>query len=128
MESVFRIAALAVCAGILSLSLKKQAPEFALLLALSACVLLIASVLSEFSAVSALVDLLRDSVSQADLILGVMGKAAGVCIVTHLAAQTCLDCGQKSLAAAAELAGTAACLTAAMPLCTALFSEIGALL
>ncbi len=128
MDGIFRIAALAVCVGFLALGIKKQSPEFALLTALTGCVLLISLLFSEFSAVSALLGLVRDSLFQADLILGAMGKAAGVCIVTQLAAQTCLDCEQKSLAAAVELAGTAACLTAALPVCTQLFSEIGALL
>lgn len=128
MENVFRIAALAVCAGFLSLGLKKQAPEFALLVTISAGALLLTLLLSELSAVSALADLIRDSLSGADSILGAMGKAAGICLITHLAAQTCLDCEQKSLAAAVELAGTAACLSAALPLCTQLFAGIGALL
>ena len=128
MDGILRIAALAVCTGFLALGLKKQAPEFALFTAFSGCALLLAMLASEFSAVHDLIDLLRENLAQADLILGAMGKAAGVCIVTHLAAQTCLDCEQKSLAAAVELAGTAACLTAALPVCAQLFSEIGALL
>ena len=128
MDELWKIAAAAVVCAFAALLLRRQTPEFAFLAAFAAGLGILLLLLPRLSRVHEALVRLSDSIPGGGEFLAVMGKAALSLCVTHLAAQNCLDCEQKALAAKVELAGAIACLYAALPLAEALFAQIGALL
>ena len=60
--------------------------------------------------------------------LRVIFRAVGICLLTQLAADTCRDAGEQSLAAKAELAGKCFMLLLALPLFERLLSLVTGLI
>lgn len=105
-----------LCAAFLAAVLRTHRPELAAGLSLLAGVLVTAAVVSRLSP---LVTSLRRLTAQSGLSedsLSLVLRAAGVCLVTQLAADTCRDAGESSLASKAELAGRFMLLVMALPL------------
>jgi len=105
-----------LCAAFLATVLRAQRPELAVGLSLLAGVLVTVAVISRLSP---LVTSLRRLTAQSGLpadSFGLVLRAAGVCLVTQLTADTCRDAGESSLASKAELAGRFLLLVMALPL------------
>lgn len=105
-----------LCAAFLATVLRGQRPELAVGLSLLAGVLVTVAVVSRLAP---LTDSLRRLSSQSGLpedALGLVLRAAGVCLVTQLAADTCRDAGESSLAGKAELTGRFLLLLMSLPL------------
>ena len=90
------VVGLLLCATMLTTVLRTQRPELAVGLSLAAGVLVVGL-------------LLRQA-------LTVVFRAAGVCFVTQLAADTCRDAGETALASKAELTGRVLLLLLTVPL------------
>ena len=105
-----------LCGAFLATVLRSQRPELAVGLSLLAGVLVLAAVVSQLSPlVSSLNRLTAQSGLSGDS-LSLVLRAAGVCLVTQLAADTCRDTGETSLASKAELVGRLVLLVMALPL------------
>lgn len=128
MDELFKILILAAAAAFGALSLKKQAPEFAFLLAFGAGVCILYRMASALPSVQAVYAFSARYIPGADEIVAPMLKAAGICILTKITAETCRDCEQKALAAKVELSGAAACFAVAMPLFSQVFAQIESML
>lgn len=128
MDGFIKLAAAAVIAAFAAAMLKKQAPEFSILLGLGGGICVLVIILKQvpriYDTFSALVQYIPD----ADGIMLPLFKACGICITSKLAAETCRDCEQKSLAAKVELAGSAACFIAAIPIFARVFDIMGEML
>ena len=126
MDGMWKIFALAVFAALTAAILKKQSPEFALLLAFCAGIWVLGSIIGQISAQSMYWQRCMRYLPEG--ILKNLLKATGICILTKLTAETCRDCEQKALAASVELCGTVAGFTAALPLFAQVFAYIEAIL
>lgn len=111
-----QVAGLTVTALLLAKLLERYAAEQALLLTLLSGTLLtgiaVAMLLPVLEKVDAL--MLQSGLSAAQS--AVIAKAAGICIVTQLAADLCKDAGYSALCTAVMLAGKTALLLLALPL------------
>ena len=128
MDILFRAAAVCVVGSILAVTIRKFTPELSLLLSLCAGIAaaaLCGGVAGElYGAFRSLAE--RGGVPETLLRPVVKCVAAG--LVTDFTVRLCKDAGQSAAAAFMELCGTLCALYAALPLITALFASINALL
>ena len=111
-----KLAAAAVLSTVLALTVRKQSPELALLVALAAGTVLHSTALQYLAVIA---DFWRELASVSDTTEAVSGplfRATGICVVIHFAASLCRDNGEGSLAAKLELCGNAACIILLLPL------------
>ncbi len=107
---------LLLCAAMLTTVLRAQRPELAVCLSLAAGALVVILILGQLAPLAAAVRrMLQRGDFSADW-LEVVLKAAGVCLVTQLAADTCKDAGETALASKAELVGRILLLLMTVPL------------
>lgn len=128
MELLIRILAVSIPAALLAAALRKDSPVMAALLALAAACVMIFSCLE---ALTEITEFLRDVAAAAGVsgtVLSVLMKAVGIAILSRLGADLCRDAGLSSAASAAELAGSAGALYAALPIMRAVFRLIGELI
>ena len=128
MESVVRLAAAAVAAALCAVVVKQHAREVVAVLALAAGALLLGAALGAIEEVRALADELGELIGLSPAVLAPVLKTVGIAILTRIAAELCRDAGEGGIAAAAETAGAAAAVLAALPLLRAVLSTITGLL
>lgn len=128
MESVVRLAAAAVAAALCAVVVKQHAREVGAVLALAAGALLLGAALGALEDVRTLVDELGELIGLSPAVLAPVLKTVGIAILTRIAAELCRDAGEGGIAAAAETAGAAAAVLAALPLLRAVLSTVTGLL
>ncbi len=108
--------AMAVIAAIVTVVLRRHAPEQALLVGLAAgSLILVAAISSAVPLFREMEDLFSDAGLPSEY-AAVLFKALGVCLLTQLASDACRDAGEQGLATKAEFAGKLAMLALALPL------------
>lgn len=112
-----------LCGAMLAVVLRSWRPELALCLSLAAGVVVLVLLLGQIAPLLAAVKRLTAAGGLSTDHLTVVLKAAGICLLTQLTADTCRDAGESSLAGKAELVGRVLLLLLAVPL----FEEILAL-
>lgn len=128
MSGVVKIAAAAVAAALCAVVVRKQSPEIALALGLGACALIVLYCSGALADVMELADKLARAGGLSPQVVEPVVKAAGIAIVSRLAADFCKDAQEGGLASAVELAGTALALAAALPLMSAALDTLVKLL
>lgn len=107
---------LLLCGALLASVLRTQRPELAVCLSLLAGVLVVGLLLGQ---IAPLADTVRRMLAAGGMTQGslaVVLKAAGVCLLTQIVADTCRDAGETALAGKAELVGRILLLLLAVPL------------
>lgn len=128
MESVVKIAAVAIIAALCAVVVKKQAPELGLILGLLAGALILSFSIPALKNVKELMETLADTAGLSPAVLMPVVKTVGIAIVTKLAAEVCRDAKEGGIAAFVETAGAAGALLVCLPLMEAVLSMIGELL
>ena len=124
MPSIFRLTAVAILCAVLMPLIRPRAGEFALLLALGACVVLGVSVLRGLGTLLDLVAELAELAEVDPLLLGPLLRTTGISLITGLGAQLCRDAQAGSLALMLELSGGVCAIYAALPLLRAVMNLI----
>ena len=124
MPSIFRLTAAAILCAVLIPLLRPRAGEFALLLALCACVVLAVSVTHGLGTLLDLVEELAALAEVDPLLLGPLLRTTGISLITGLGAQLCRDAQAGSLALTLELCGGVCAIYAALPLLRAVMNLI----
>lgn len=109
-----------LCAAFLAVVLRAQRPELAMGLSLAAGVLVTVLVLKELAPLASTLRRMTALGGFSEGAFSVVLRAAGVCLITQLTADTCRDAGESALASKAELAGRFVLLLMSLPL----FEEI----
>lgn len=120
-----KAAAVAIAGALLTMLLKKSAPELGLALSLGVSLLaagLGAGLLGELGEV---LELAKEQTGLSGAVVGPVYKCVGIGIVTRLTADLCKDAGQGAVSSAVELCGAVCALTAALPLVRTLLQMIG---
>ncbi|MCI7125231.1 MAG: stage III sporulation AC/AD family protein [Agathobaculum sp.] len=116
MSGLAMLCGLTVLTLVLALTLQKDAPVIAFLLALAAGVLILTQVFGQMGgALQRLGVLLRQSGMTDSLYLPV-AKAVGIAVVVRVLSALCRDAGRSALAAKVEIAGAVGVLSACLPL------------
>ena len=124
MEPFWKAAALALIAGVLSLTLKNQDKEYGLLLSIAACLMVTAITVTYLKPAYAF---LKELETLGDLrgdMLAILIKALGVGLASEIASMICTDAGNASLTKAIQLLGGAVILYLSVPMFSALMDLI----
>ena len=124
MEPFWKAAALALIAAVLSLTLKNQDKEYALLLSVAACLMVTAITVTYLKPVFAF---LKELETLGDLrgdMLANLITALGVGLASEIASMICTDAGNASLTKAIQLLGGAVILYLSVPMFSALIDLI----
>ena len=128
METMLKVAAAAVLAALCAVVVKSSARQLALVLSIAAAALVLTLALGAAEDVVAMAEELRAMAGLSPAVVAPVLKTVGIAILTHIASQVCRDAGEGGIAAAAETAGTALALCAALPLLRAVLETVGQLL
>ena len=122
MERFFQAAAGIMAAVIMWVILSKQGKEYALLLSVGACCLVL---VAAFQFLEPVLDLLKQLQALGNLQpqwLSVMLKAVGIGLVVEMGALICSDAGNASLGKTLQILGAVAVLWLSIPLMNSLIS------
>ena len=127
MELMIRVAAAAVTAAVLSAVLRKDTPEFSLLLVLAAGLGIMALCAGALgTAWEVLRELIRLTGLEDELFAPVI-KAVIVSMITRMTVEVCRGTGEKGIAAVVETAGAVCILGVSLPLIRAVVVMMGEL-
>lgn len=124
MEPFWKAAALALIAGVLSLTLKNQDKEYGLLLSIAACLMVTAITVTYLKPVYAFLKELETLGDLRDDMLAILIKALGVGLASEIASMICTDAGNASLTKAIQLLGGAVIIYLSVPMFSALMDLI----
>ncbi|MDY3618510.1 SpoIIIAC/SpoIIIAD family protein [Agathobaculum sp.] len=123
MGELFALCGVALAAIVLSLTLKKESPAIAFLLALTAGLVILFRVFAQIGgAAQQMEQVFAQGGMTQSLYLPVL-KTVGVAVVVRIMSALCKDAGQSALAAKLEIAGA----VLALALCLPLFEQVLAL-
>lgn len=116
MDVLIRGSIIGVLASVIGLMLKKNVPEFALLLTLSASVAILCFAFEALGEVKEFIAEVAEKGGISNALLAPVMKCAGITVCARLASDVCRDAGYAASASAVELVAAAAALYAALPL------------
>lgn len=119
-----KVAALAVCAAIGALAIRRARPEMGAVLALAAGVMVLLLALPTLGGIICGLTALAQTGGVSDKYLTQLLKVAGVSLLMDFAAQTCRDAGEDGLALKTEFAGRVMLLALALPFMQTLLGQI----
>ncbi len=128
MDIVIKAAAIAVVSALCILLIKKSNQELGLAAALAAAAVICFAAVRLFESILELVryTILQTGLSSA-LFLPII-KCVGIAVVVKVTSGLCKDAGQRGIASALEMLGSAAALFTALPLIYSLLETIGGLI
>lgn len=116
MELYWKAAAAALLAVILGSAVGKQEKDISMLLAVAVCGMVGSVVISYLEPVLDFLWELEDLGRLESGVLGILLKALGIGLVTHIAAWICADVGNGSLGAMLQMLGSVAILYLSIPI------------
>ena len=128
METMVKLAGVAVTAVVFSGVLRKNTPELALLLTAAAGVWMLTLVADGLGAAVELMDELAGQAGVSEVLLEPVVKTVVLSILTKLTAEICRSAGESGIAAFVETAGSVLALVVALPLVRAVAQLMGELL
>jgi len=127
-DIIIRVAIAGIVGSVLSLVLRRGAPEIGLILAIAASLLILIVGMELTSTILSFARVLQNAASLSPALIMPVFQTVGIGILTKLSADVCRDAGQGAIAGAVELSGTVAAIYIALPLMQAVFEMIGRLL
>lgn len=127
MTILIKVAAVAVAGTVLSLVIKKNSPEMALMLTISLALIALYLAFDTIKEVTQFIASLADMAQISPAVLTVVIKAVGISVVSKLSSDVCRDAGQTSVASGVELVGVFAALYISLPLFKTVLNMIGSL-
>lgn len=115
-DVLFKIFGAAILCVTVGTVLKRSNPDGATLLRAVGGVVLAAAVISTVSPIIEYVYGLSELFEGGDDVIGVLLRALGIAVLTHICSTVCRDCGEGSIAAYAELGGKIEILLLSLPL------------
>lgn len=128
MESILKIAAVAVAGALCAVVIRRSAQEIAVAVGLAAGVIILSFALGAVESVLALIDTLADTAGLSPAVLAPVVKTVGISIITRVTAEICRDAGESGIASCVETAGAVLALFVALPLLQAVLTTITGLL
>lgn len=128
METMVRVAAVAVTAAVLSVVLRRHTPELALLLVLGAGLWILSAAAGAMGAAAELLAELTALTGVEEELLRPVVKTVALSLLTRLTVEICRGAGENGVAAFVETAGTVLALGVSLPLIRAVMLVMGELL
>lgn len=128
MEFLIKGSVIGIIASVMGLMLKKNVPEFALLLTLSAAAVILCFAFDIFSEIKDFIYELAEGAGISSALISPVLKCVGISVTAKLASDVCKDAGYAASASAVELVAAAAAIYAAMPLMRTVIKMVESLL
>ncbi|MCL2351117.1 MAG: stage III sporulation protein AD [Firmicutes bacterium] len=127
---IARIAALGIVAAILAVAVKRQSAEFALLISISASVLLLLILTPWLGQAVGILENIASLVNAASgaAYIGLILKIICVAYIAEFASQVCADAGESAIASKIELGGKVIIMVISAPIISGLVSLIAGIL
>ena len=103
MKLIFQIGLIGIVAAILAVFIKKERQELAILISISACVVIFFYILSQIDLVLGFLGELLDMIAIEETYYQQLIKMLGVAYVAEFASSICKDAGHQSIASMIEL-------------------------
>ena len=113
---IFQVVAVGILAAVLSLTIKKQNPETALLITITATVLIFLMVLPMLTEAVQIISHLGSFADGQTAYVGLALRVVGVAYMAELGASVCNDAGETAVAAKIDMAGRVIIMVMAMPI------------
>ncbi len=128
MNDIVKIIIIGLCGTVFSILLRKDRPEFSLIISISASFLIfIIAVPYLESFILMAEDITNQSGIKADYIK-IMLKIIGISYLVQFGAELCRDCGENSLASKIELGGKVIILSLTLPVIYKIFDIVNSVL
>lgn len=128
MEQLLSLAALSVLGALCALTLRRQVPELARVLAIVTGLVLLGAAMELLREVRTFLEALAELAGLTPELLAPLAKTVAATIVTRVTAELCRDAGERGIAAFTELVGGAAAICATLPLVRAVMDMVAGLL
>jgi stage III sporulation protein AD len=122
--SIIQLVGIALIACFLSLTLKDQLPQFALVISLIAGVFLFVYAVTNIGRIWDMIELIAKEANMESIYLKTILKMIGVAYLVEMTSQLLVDAGEKSLAGKIEMAGKIFILLMALPILQTLIQTI----
>lgn len=120
MEEVFKIVAFAIISVILIILLKQQKPEIALLLTITASILILFFAINKMSGIFELLNTLVSKSGINKEFLTIILKITIIAYIVEFGKNICIDAGQSSIATKLEMAGKVIIVVLSLPIISGL--------
>jgi len=113
---IFQIVAVGILGTVLAITIKKQSPETAILITITASVLIFLMVLPMLGEAVNIISRLGEMADAHASYVGLALRVVGVAYMAELGASVCTDAGETAIAAKVDLAGRVIILVMALPI------------
>lgn len=113
---IMQIAAVGVVGAVLSITIKKQAPETALIISIATSILIFFMVIPRLSVVFEAVEKISANMSTNTGFISIILKIIGVAYIGEFGSQICIDAGESSIASKIDLASKVIIMVMSMPI------------
>lgn len=128
MDLIVKVTAVCLMGALLAALLKKSNPELALLLAVAACVIVLAVVIKGLDEIFAFLDEIVTWGGLSADIFSPLWKTVGIALVTRVGTELCKDAGENAMASLVEMTGAFGAVLVAIPLFQAAWEMLRALI
>lgn len=128
MDLIVKVTAVCLLGALLAALLKKSNPELALLLAVAACVIVLAVVIKGLDEIFAFLDEIVTWGGLSADIFSPLWKTVGIALVTRVGTELCKDAGENAMASLVEMTGAFGAVLVAIPLFQAAWEMLRALI
>lgn len=124
MDLFWKAAAAVLLTAVLTLALKKQEKDIALLLTIAVCAMVAAAAVSYLEPVLSFLGQLEELGDLQGDMLGILLKAVGIGMIAEIAGLICADSGNGSLGKMLQMMGSVVILWLSLPIFSALMDMI----
>ena len=119
-----QLVGIAMVSTILCIVIKKDRPEMANFVALTAGIIILLSVVMKLSFIVDGIQSLADKVNIPSTYISLIIKLIGICYIIEFAISLCNDCGEKSIASKLEFGGKIIIMTMSFPILLSIVDTI----
>jgi stage III sporulation protein AD len=121
---ILQVVAIGLVSVFLAVTIKKQVPEFSLLISVTASVIIFLMILPKISAFTGILSNLQKGTSVDMTYINTVLKIIGIAYIAEFGSQVCIDAGESSIASKIELFGKVLIMALSIPIMLALLDLI----
>ncbi|MEG0855032.1 MAG: stage III sporulation protein AD [Terrisporobacter sp.] len=119
-----QLVGIAMVSTILCLVIKKDAPEMANFVAITAGIIILLSVIMKLNFIVEGIQTLSQKVNIPSMYITLIIKLIGICYIIEFAVSLCNDCGEKNIATKLEFGGKIIIMTMSFPILLSIVDTI----
>ncbi|UEL46830.1 stage III sporulation protein AD [Terrisporobacter hibernicus] len=121
---VMQLVGISMVSTILCLVIRKDRPEMANFVAITAGVIILLSVVMKLNFIIEGIQSLADKVNIPTMYISLIIKLIGICYIIEFAVSLCNDCGEKNIATKLEFGGKIIIMTMSFPILLSIVDTI----